>query len=285
MRSFQYAALVVPTLDREGDKIGEYLRDTLNDSFGRSLPIALFQYDQDPANLTPLVPLRLRTEAPVIPGGSGRDVFWTYWRDLSQFDVYEVLHLLYTQDTPNFSAAYTDFWNEFMLAGRAKKWEGLFRTIRAGRNKAPEEANARISLLHLGLIFSSGGLTTAGYNLLRLGQVYQPDSVVFMHDLCHRVLGAGKHLEMILWVEDNQKKLLTSSKSSRQVYFAALDEALVDAGVIAAPSGRSKPNYIRDEPKLWNKFGLFIPYNGKSYFHPGIGLVFNWRQIIAAMSD
>jgi hypothetical protein len=67
------------------------------------------------------------------------------------------------------------------------------------------------------------------------------------------------------------------------VFFRALDKRLQKAGIIKrAPVNRPKPTFLRDEQKLWNKLGLLIPSSGQSYFHPGIGLVFDWRSIITA---
>lgn len=283
---FEYAALIVPALDRDGGRIGEYLQDTLNESYAQALPVALFQYDQNPADLSVQIPLRSRQNPPPPPSGRSGKVFWAYWRDLSQFDIYALLRIVDAQDTPNFSSAYSSFWSRFMSAGQARTWNGSLRRISPGRSGRPEEANAQISFRHLGLISSDGNLTTAGYDLLRLGRTYQPNSLVFMQSLCNRLLTTGKHLELIFWVEDCQRTLLSANKLRSKDFFMALDIKLQQEGVMpAAPPSGGKSSYIRDEPKLWNKFSLLVRRPGGNYFHPGIGFVFDWRAIIAAMSN
>ena len=64
-----------------------------------------------------------------------------------------------------------------------------------------------------------------------------------------------------------------------------LDEGMELAGFIrAAPQGRAKATFLRDEPKYWNRLGL-LERDGRSYFHPGVGYMFNWRAIVGMVDQ
>ena len=67
-------------------------------------------------------------------------------------------------------------------------------------------------------------------------------------------------------------------------YLLALEKELVSEGVIRPPKGHSKPAYIRDEPKLWNKLELLRRKTDTRYFWPGTGLMFDWRRITGVLA-
>jgi hypothetical protein len=291
LRSFEYSALVVPELAYDGFRIADYLGGLLQESYAAELPIALFSYQCDPSDATDLraiVTLRERKVALAqIPKGVGREVFWGYWRDLSQYEVQWLLELVDSGPRRTFEETFENFWSKYPTKGRAKTWEGGFRK-RKSKN-APgfkaEERNDFYSLLHSGLINRDGSLTETGYELLHLGKVYGPESVAFKYYLARQILDEGRHLELIFWIDETQRNISRQRKRTAAQFYAALDRELFNAGVIPhVPSG-AKTTFLRDEPKLWNKLGLLIHSAGNSYFHPGIGLVFNWRAIIDIMGD
>lgn len=287
LRTFEYAAMIIPARAGDGFAIAEYLRDTLNEPFASTLPLGLFSYERDPsdpADLTPLVNLRPRQgAAPGIPRGIGRSVFWGYWRDLSQYDVLSLLIEVDSQTPPSFDSAYESFWLKYLTTGTAQTWEGTNR--RPKQPNAPgygaERLNAYYSLRHSGFINSDGSLTEAGHHLLRLGKIYGADSVAFKKYMGSQILDVGRHLELIFWVEEQQRRIRGVDKSTAAQFNRLLDEALYAAGVIPSITQGAKAGFLRDEPKLWNKLGLLVPSTGNTYFHPHTGYVFNWRAILA----
>ena len=285
LRSFEFAAIILPKRANDGFEIAEYLCDNLNEQFAVNLPVGLFSYDKnpgDPTDLLPLINLRPRTgNRPPIPKGVGKKVFWAYWRDLSQHDILSVLSEMDTRKPKNFDSAYKFFWKSYMEKRRAQTWEGFHRKAkRHSTSYNAERLNAFLSLRHIGVISSKGLLTEEGFNLLRNGKIYSASSVTFMSKLGDLILENGRHLELIFWVDEQQRNIPKRYKKTAIQFYQKLDESLQLAGIIPrAPKGKPKATFLRDEQKLWNKLGLLIPYNRGSYFHPGIGLIFNWRTI------
>ena len=146
------------------------------------------------------------------------------------------------------------------------------------------ELNVSLALRHTGLMSSHNLLTQEGLQLLQLGKVYGPEASAFMDALARRVLVDGHHLELIYWIYDAQRAMKKIPATGAK-HYAALDRALIKAGVISPPAGKAKPAYLRDEPKLWNALGLLERRTKTSYFWPGKGLVFNWRRITAVVSS
>ena len=122
------------------------------------------------------------------------------------------------------------------------------------------------------------------YQLLRLGKIYGADSVAFRRYLRSQILDDGRHLELMFWIEEQQRLIPKEKKTSAAEFGRALNAALHQAGVIPNVPQGAKTSFLRDEPKLWNKLRLLVPYRG-GYFHPKEGYIFNWREIIAMLSS
>lgn len=289
LRSFEFAVLILPRYSYDGFAIADDLMANVQESFATNLPIGLFRYDTDPGNaadLTALVNLRARTgDAPGIPRGLNRQVFWAYWRDLSQYDVLSILTDMDAATRIPFDQAYRHFWDAQMITGTARTWEGDLRTAKNPASFDAEKLNAWLSLRHIGVLSSDGSLTERGYRVLHLGKVYGPASLAFMSYLGNLILGWGRHLELIFWVDDQQRKLPSAARSTADDYRKALDAALQTAGIIPYVPAGPKISFLRDELKLWNKLGLLLKSHGNQYFHPDVGLMFNWRAILATMDD
>jgi hypothetical protein len=104
--------------------------------------------------------------------------------------------------------------------------------------------------------------------------------------LARQILLDGQHLDLILWVEKESSALRLEDKSTSSRYLTALDKRLVQEGVIPPrPKAASKANFIRDEPKLWNKLGLLHMRSATEYFYPGQGYRFDWRRIISIIES
>ena len=291
LRTFTFAALVLPEQATDGFRIADYLTAVLNEEFANALPVALFSYGVSPAMLTPLVALRNRAgKAPQLPATTRR-AFWAYVRDASYYDVFDILSAMDAGDL-SFVDAYTSFWNRRRFTGQALTLEGVQRVRKDHKfseqkqgDKA-ERTNANLLMRHTGLVDADGHITEPGYQVLRHGKVYTPQSESFVQMFGHRLLTVGRHLDLILWVERYQRQLPPAEKQKHESFQHRLDRGLEEEGFIrAAPQGQDgKLTFIRDEPKYWNQLGL-LEQNGASYFHPGIGYVFNWRTIISMVDQ
>lgn len=291
LRSFEYSAIVLPSKSADGFEIANYLHHNLQEPCAVGLPIALFVYERNPGDETDLRPLLALRERPGVPPPTprnvGRRVFWAYWRDLSQYDLFTLLQAMDTSDSANpYNSAYRRFWTKKMSRGLAQTWEGKCRRQKPRNSPSyqAEQLNAFLSMRHTGLVTSEGRLTEDGITLLRQGKVYGPASISFMNTLGSLVLDKGRHLDLILWVEEQQRAISRRRKRSAADFYHGLDLRLQDAGIIPkAPIGRPKATFLRDEQKLWNKLGLLVPSRTRGYFHRGVGIIFNWRAIVSMM--
>ena len=290
LSDFEFSGLVVPNLSADGFGIGSYLASLLDRQLA-ALPIALFTYDLDPKAIVVRRKLTTRkSPAPGIPQGVGRKVFWGYWRDLSRFDLFELLRLTDFMTARSFDDVFCEFWNTLAVRGKARTWEGSPRKKKKMPQAAPnykgERLNARLAMRHAGMISAGGDLTALGHELLRVGKIYGPESAAFSDGIARLVLLEGGHLDLIFWVEEQHRFLTASDRNTSDAYFKALDGALVQAGVIASrPESAPKAHFLRDEPKLWNKLGLLLRHGRGRYFHQGLGLAFDWRKIVSVLGE
>jgi len=286
LNDFEYAGLVVPELSADGFKIGSYILSLLRNILSLT-PIALFTYGQSSTPLKVLRPLQAnKSLRRKIPAGIGRKVFWGYWRDLSNYDLLILLKLSYLSKKDSFDAVFLKYWTYYATKGQARTWENVKR--RCKRINAPsysgEKVNAYLAMRHAGLLTFEGRLTEEGHKLLQVGNIYGAGSVVFLDKLSRQILITGNHLDLLFWVEEQQRLISFRQKRSADTYYQSLDQSLARQGIIAPHSrASSKPYFLRDEPKLWNKLGLLIHKSGEQYFHPGHGLIFNWRRIVSIL--
>ncbi len=288
LNDFEYAGLVVPELAADGFKIGQYISEMLA-SVLNSIPIALFTYRMTPTQLSVLQPLRA-SAAPrgKIPTGIGRKVFWGYWRDLSNYDLLTLLELSDISKRGGFNVVFRKYWKQYAAKGKARTWENKPRRRKPidAPSYGGEKENAFLAMRHTGLLTAEGRLTGEGHSLLRVGKIYGAGSIAFIEKLARLVLTTGRHLDLILWVEEQQRLISPGGKKSAGSFYRALDRNLVRDGIIAArPRASAKPYFLRDEPKLWNKLGLLSRKRGNQYFHPRDGLIFNWRQIVSLLES
>jgi hypothetical protein len=286
LNDFEYAGLVVPELAADGFNIGKYFLGILANVLN-PIPVALFTYGHTPAELRVLQPLKANVSPRgKIPAGIGRKVFWGYWRDLSNYDLLTLLSLSDYPKRGGFDPVFRKYWKQYAVKGKAWTWENTQRKCkRVGARSYPgEKENAFLAMRHAGLLTAEGHLTGEGYALLRVGKIYGAGSVAFVEELARQILTTGRHLDLIFWVEEQQRFISVRRKKSAAGYYRALDRNLSQEGIIAPRNKASaKPYFLRDEPKLWNKLGLLIRKSGEQYFHPGHGLVFNWRRIVSLL--
>jgi hypothetical protein len=286
LADFEFAGLVVPEKSDDGFGIAKYLEGVIGRDL-KDLPVVLFSYDKTVSNLNVLHRLKPRVVPfTAAPARTRPRAFWAYWRDLSNFDLYEILRIIDLTDKPSFDGSFGQFWKEFASKGRARTWEGVpkkKKTLNAPSQTA-ERLNVFLAMRHTGLLGPDGRLTSEGLELLRVGKVYGADSVAFMNLLARLILIEGRHLDLIFWVEEQTRAIEPKDKQSSNEYVSALDKELVARGVIPPrKTGAKKAHFLRDEPKLWNKLGLLKRDHSTQYFHYEYGFVFDWRNIISVI--
>lgn len=288
LNEFEFSGLIVPERADDGYPIADYLRDTLSEVMA-PVPIALFSYNTNPSTITAHRNLQTRDNPPdTLPRGSGKDMFWAYWRDVSAFEILELLRITDQTKRPSFNKTFERFWRNFACKGKARKWEGDFRKKKQPNQKsyAGEKTNAYLALRHTGLLDSQGALTSLGYRLMHTGRVYGPDSSAFLDLLAYIVMTEGQHIELIFWMDKTQRMIDPKDKECAATFYKTLDHALATEGVISPRRANAvKPTFVRDEFKLWNKLGLLQQKSTNRYFHQGYGLVFDWRKIVSIVDS
>ena len=288
LNDFKFAGLILPVVATDGFRISEYIA-TMFAGLLSTMPVALFEYSNEPSQLKTIRNLQPRPDTTVsVPSGTGRKVFWGYWRDLSHFELLEMLQLADRQKHPNFEKLYDRFWLRSAVTGKALTWEKRRRKAKSllAPGKMGERMNAHLAMKHAGLLDNQDRLTADGYRLLHIGKIYGPESVAFIDALAAQILIVGHHLELIFWVDEQQRLIPNRQKRDATQFYRALDLRLEKAGVIAAPArGAAKATFLRDEPKLWNKLGLLVRSGPKRYFHTGYGLIFDWRKVISVVES
>ena len=95
------------------------------------------------------------------------------------------------------------------------------------------------------------------------------------------------HLDLIHIISDIQDSYVMTDTSME--FKQLLDIELTERGLIGkrkptAVKTDSKGSYVRDELKLWNKFGLLQCKNNR-YFDKDKGLTFNWQKITEVLTN
>jgi hypothetical protein len=282
LNAFDYALLVTPQVSFDGFEIADYLAETIRSAPLQSVPLGILAYKTDPASdMSSIEPLRVRT-GKVKKTRRERKAFWGYWRDLSHYDVFELLGLVDSRGT--FDSAWTTFWKTRLKVGKSRQWNGTFRKPWKATSFDSHKLNVELSLRHADLVASDGRATQHGLELLQLGKVYGADSRAFLDELARRILIEARHIELIYWVSEVQPTIKASARKRSGDYLLALEKELVSEGVIRPPKRHSKPAFIRDEPKLWNKLELLRRQTTTRYFWSGTGLMFDWRRITGVMA-
>ncbi len=292
-----YAGLVLPKLSKDNHLISDfvvelfYSRDEL-----KNLPLCILDYDPK----TPIGPNNLFLRKKIEKKNQYKiekkedrgkvKVFWAWWRDLSNYEIYDILTLCRKYNDKIDSDIYTNHvWPEFkskLETGKALTWEGKSR--RRPSIPVGEKQNYKIPFFQLGLINQdTGHLTQFGFRLLNLCDQVGADSKVFMQALGSHILKEGKHMQLIDLIYYFQEKIIKEGiKFKSDEHKELFDNYLIDIGQVPPWEDRkpgkkttgAKQSYIRDEFKLWNKLG-FILGNERTYFREDYGLQFDWPKI------
>ena len=145
---------------------------------------------------------------------------------------------------------------------------------------------------HLGLLDDQANLTTIGLDLHRIGKLYGSTSSMFIDYLAKIVLIEGKHLDLILEVDEIIKSNIRS-KSNKNEAIENLYEIMDAQGKIKKNPNRkqnetdeekptTKRKFLDSEQQLWGKLGI-LEKEGISYFIEGKGYNFNWSRITSLL--
>jgi len=288
LQKHTYSGLILPYYADDDFMIADFVLSTLESPEFADVTTSLFAYS--PKNYC--VEILKKIEKPRAMSISTKKyeevkTFWCWWRETSQYELYDLLNMsfFYGDYSGDIYAKYIyPKFYQMMINGETKQWNGMPRIMNdspATRNAVKQ--NTRIPLMQLDLwTRSEGRLTTLGFELLQIGKLYGANSVRFMDKLAYIILVNGRHLDLIQMV--NNFNEMGNIPHEAEEYRIRLEKHLDDNGCI----GKRKPtamktgkkiSYIRDEPKLWNKFNLLKMRNSNSYFHPGEGYKFNWDRI------
>ncbi|MBE5825217.1 MAG: hypothetical protein E7307_01135 [Butyrivibrio sp.] len=291
LQKHNYSGLILPEVADDGFEIAKFVKKTLASPEFSNVTTSLYSYDLKSHTVKIIRPITtLRTSS--IKAKTGKDIktFWCWWRDISQYEVYDLLNLSFKFSDKSGDIYSTDIFPEFykqMLAGKTKQWDGTRRHKTAPIGSASykaEKQNYKIPLVQLELWTNSEGrLTDLGFELLSIGKKYGPDSDQFIKKLARLLLVEGRHLDLINLIDGYQKDTTIIIPNKSDDYKVALDNYLTSRGCIgkrkptAVTTGKKK-SYVRDEPKLWNKLGL-VETSNTGYFVPNEGYRFNWEKI------
>jgi hypothetical protein len=291
LQRHNYSGLIVPSKSVDNFPIADFIRQTLSTHEFKDISISLIQYDV--ARVSHDVPSSLslsraitHTRASKTAKAKRAETFWLWWRDLSNFELFQLLELsdhfrgepgdIYT------SHIFRCFWG-LMNDGKTLTWDKK-RRYKSGTSYNSEKQNYKIPLFQLDLWDQAEGrLTVKGYKLLTIGKMYGAESKEFMDYLTYLVLIDGKHLELINEISEWQRANPSALPATSKQFFLEAERYLDSKGYIGSRKpGRkttgAKNSYLRDEPKLWSKLGL-LKVHGANYFRPHNGLEFNWNRI------
>ena len=280
-----YSGLIIPEKADDGFLIADYIKGILNSDVMAKSPISLYSYN--PENFAVKILRKIpevRIGANIRPSREVDKTFWCWWRDMSHYEVFDLLSLSFIYSEYE-GDTYTDyifpaFWKK-LINHQTKTFEGQYRNVQDS-SMGSYKQNYRIPFEQLGLWTSKEGkLSDIGFQLLIIGKKYGADSANFKNALAYLLLTTGHHIDLIQTIYEIQRSFIIPSNSMdfRQM----LDVELTDRGLIGkrkptAVTTNKKGSYMRDEMKLWNKFGL-INKKGNDYFFPNEGYDFNWERI------
>lgn len=292
LEKHHYSGLILPT-QVEGFNIAEHISNILSLDVFAKHHVAVIGYDErtldsDTNNSIKLFKSIEDERTGEIITTSLSQTYWCWWRDISHYEIFQLLNLLdrYSSETGDIytNYAWPKFWR-LMVNRKTKTWEGLPRYKTNNQtNYKSEKQNYKIPLFQLGLIEQSEGrLTVDGYKLISIGKIFGLDSSIYIDYLTKLVLIEGKHLILIQDLEAFKNIANRRSLANQEKFRIDFEQYLNANNAI----GRRKPgrtttgnkkSYVRDEFKLWNKLGL-IKSTGMRYFTNGKGIEFNWSRI------
>ncbi|MBE5825220.1 MAG: hypothetical protein E7307_01150 [Butyrivibrio sp.] len=220
---------------------------------------------------------------------SEKKSYWCWWRDASQYEVAVLLELSSKYDDEDgdiyTEKVYPKFF-EMMINKETKQWDGTPRNKKYSEaSYKAEKQNYKIPMCQLGLWEpETGHITEKGRILLEVSKRHGDSSNVYMNYLAKMILIDGKHLDLIKDLDEFQKSRPELVPETSVEFFILFDDYMEEKNSLGTrkPSARTtgaKKAYVRDEPKLWNKFGIINSGGKGRYFIPFKGIDFNWDKI------
>ena len=94
LQKHMYSGLIVPTVADDGYKIADFIKDTMKAPEFKDVPFSLFEYDPKTLNVKIIKKItKKRTAKKLIVPTAKTDTFWCWWRDASNYEVYDLLSL------------------------------------------------------------------------------------------------------------------------------------------------------------------------------------------------
>lgn len=294
LQKHTYSGLIIPIIADDGFRIADFICDTLKAPEFSKIGTSLYAYDDSKKEINIIRQIQVKREKGIIKkkAQDEKNTFWCWWRDISHFELYDLLNLSFKySDFPGdiyTNYIYPEFYS-MMVNKKTRQWNGSPRN-KSGSDASmkSEKQNYKIPLVQLGLWSrSEGRLTDLGFSLLEIGKKYGPDSKKFKDKLAYLILVNGQHLDLINLIDKYQKTNLIPYTSKE--YAQNLELFLTENGSIGkrkptAVKTGAKNSYVRDEMKLWNKFGL-LSSNNSGYFFPNEGYKFNLERITEVLVE
>lgn len=286
-----YSGLIVPTVADDGFHIAEFIANSLKADEFRKVGISLYSYNPRDVykgvTLLRGIPEKRDPKAVKAININKVETFWCWWRDCSQYELMNLLELGFTygdlEGDIYADKIYPEFYDK-LITKKTKQWDGRPRNKKkSDKSYNSEKQNYKIPLSQLEL-WNEGHLTDLGFKMLEIGKKYGPESEAFMSALGYLILVNGKHLELIKLIEEFQKEKIGSIPDTAKQFLLDLEKFLTQKGCIGkrkptAVKTNAKVTYIRDEPKLWNKFNILKCATKRDYFFINEGYKFDWHKI------
>ncbi len=286
-----YSGLVVPRVSDDGFQISKFISDTLTADEFKDVAVSL--YDYDPSDVYAGVNIlrgidheRVCESINAVTGDKAK-TFWCWWRECSQYELLDLLELAFRYNDKEgdiyTTKIYPDF-HERLVDKKTYKWDGKPRNKKdSAKSAKSEKQNYKIPLTQLEL-WNEGHLTDLGFKMLQIGKKYGANSTAFMDAFGYLLLVNGRHLELIKRFERYQKEIDSIADTSPKFLLQIEDMLTADGCIGARKPGEvttgKKQTYIRDEGKLWNKFGIVENVgNTTHYYFKGEGYRFDWHKI------
>lgn len=251
------------------------------------LPICIVAYDSL-GNESILKKFRIVPDQLERRSSSELKSFWCWWRDASHYEIAQILSLSFKYSHKGEKDIYTkyiypDFYN-LLITGQTKNWEGKTRNKKESESSfKAEKQNYKIPLVQLGLIDTEGYISNKGKYLLSIYNNY-PEEIYFK-TLSKMILIDGKHLFLIKDLVRFQTINRSIIPSTSEEFFILFEKFMAEKNILgtrkpSAVTTGAKKSYIRDEPKLWNKLGLFKLETSSRYYIPYKGIDFDYSKIL-----
>lgn len=286
-----YSGLIIPERADDGFPIAQFMLDVFNTEPLANAHISLFSYNENLEVSILKAISEERTNRPHLTRDLGDKTFWCWWRDMSHYELLKLLELSFIYYDKQ-GDIYTNYiypnFKDLLYNGKCKDFEGNYRNIASERSALSLKQNYRIPFEQLGLWTSKEGkISDLGMQLLTIGVKYGADSKNFKDAIAYLLLTTGKHLDLIHIIREIQETYVIPKTSVE--YKLLLESILTERGMIgkrkpSAITTNAKGTYIRDEFKLWNKFGLIKCENNR-YVQPYKGLEFDWQRITDLLSN